>query len=240
MLSMTLRRSIHAVALMAEAVGQDRLARGAGGWRLRAERARRACARGVELLDIALLRWGRFPKHPSVIVAPQTSLLDAVVLGALLPSISVADADLRRWPLVGPLCASLGALFVERGSIASGARALRSARAALDDGVSVIGFPQRASSTSLSRGLFGLAALHGVPVLPVTLRYSGGDVAASGAPPLAQWLRIASAPDLRVTVTVGEPLRRAEGQPLDGFIDQARLQWETMLAPTVPRARFAA
>jgi len=250
MIALALKRSMNAAALAAEVVGEARLEAADGNARRaahrRALRLRRSCARGVTLLNLSLVNWGRLPSAPCIIVANHVSWLDALVVGALTPTVPIATAEVRRWPLVGPLCSSLGALFVECGSAASGAQVLRRARAALDDGVSVLGFPEGTTSRPgegllpFHRGLFGLAAIADVPVVPVALRY-GDDVHWTGDPGvIGPWFSVARKRTLRVEIHIGSPMRPGPRQPLGGFVDQVRQQMTTMLAPPPLVTRFAA
>ena len=47
-------------------------------------------------------------------VSNHVSWLDIFVINAVAPMRFVAKADIRDWPLVGPLCAGTGTIFIER------------------------------------------------------------------------------------------------------------------------------
>ena len=88
---------------------------------------------------------------------------------------------MRSWPILGAGAAALGVLFVQRGDAWSGARALRSALRALESGVSVLGFPEGTTSRGddvlpFRRGLFGMAQLADVPVVPIAIHYSTAEL----------------------------------------------------------------
>ncbi|MDX2023037.1 MAG: lysophospholipid acyltransferase family protein [Deltaproteobacteria bacterium] len=157
---------------------------------------------------IAIDVQGVVPDKPVVMVANHVSYVDTLVLPSLVPATCVAKKEVAAWPGVGGLAASFGTLFVERGNPHSGAVALRQALRALSAGVSVIAFPEGTTSPGdrllpFHRGIFGLAILQNVPVLPITLTYSDSSVAWVGEDPfLNHYLRVASRRETRVTVRV--------------------------------------
>jgi len=51
-----------------------------------------------------------------LLVANHVSWLDVFVIGALAPATFVCKSEVRRWPLIGGLCAKTGTVFLERGS----------------------------------------------------------------------------------------------------------------------------
>ena len=156
-----------------DAAGEDP----AGLRRLRGERLQRIAIDlcGVHGFDVRVE--GVLPSGPAVLVANHVSYVDAPALASLVPCTVIAKGEVRRWPILGSSAAALGALFVERGDAWSGARALRSALRALQAGVSVVGFPEGTTSRGddvlpFRRGLFGLARLAGVPVVPIAIHYA--------------------------------------------------------------------
>jgi 1-acyl-sn-glycerol-3-phosphate acyltransferase len=50
-----------------------------------------------------------------LVVANHVSWLDIFILNAISPSRFVAKADIRRWPVIGWLCAQGGTIFIARG-----------------------------------------------------------------------------------------------------------------------------
>lgn len=51
-----------------------------------------------------------------VLVANHVSWLDVMTIFAVHPAVFVAKDDVRRWPVVGPLCEGAGTLFIARGN----------------------------------------------------------------------------------------------------------------------------
>lgn len=241
MITSTVVRSLSAAVIAAEAIGAARIDLDADGGLARARRARllrETCTRASGALGVDVDVDGAVPRAPCVIVANHLSWLDPVVLGALTPSVPIAKAEVARWPVVGPLCGQLGVLFVERGSASSGARVLRSARRALAEGVSVLGFPEGTTARPAQglqpfhRGLFGLARLCGVPVVPVTLAYDDDDVCWIGDDGfVGHYLALVQKRVVRARVRVGAPLFVDDAQPLGGFMRRVRDVMNAQLAP---------
>jgi 1-acyl-sn-glycerol-3-phosphate acyltransferase len=150
-----------------------------------AARARRAGSAAREILahhriDVDV----RGPRPPAgaVLVANHTTYMDPLVLSALVDAASIAKAEVDRWPLVGACLRDLGAIFVRRGDAWSGARALLRAARVLSCGVSVVNFPEGTTTdgsrlAGFHRGIFGLAALADVPVIPARITYDDPSVA---------------------------------------------------------------
>jgi lyso-ornithine lipid O-acyltransferase len=153
---------------------------------------------------------GTLPSQPVVVVANHVSYVDTLVLPSLFPTTCVAKREVATWPGIGALARRLGTVFVERGNPTSGAVALRQSARALAAGVNVVAFPEGTTTPGdrllpFHRGIFGIAMIHNVPVLPVTLVYDDPGVAWVGEDPfLSHYLtRVASARKTGVTVHVG-------------------------------------
>ena len=112
----------------------------------------------------------------SLVVANHVSWLDILVLQSQLPGVFVAKAEVRRWPLIGTMAQVCSTIFVERSSRQSARRMVDHTRKALDQGYSVVAFPEGTSSDGTDLGVFHAnifeAAIQArTPVQPVTLRY---------------------------------------------------------------------
>jgi 1-acyl-sn-glycerol-3-phosphate acyltransferase len=171
---------------------------------------------------------GTPPVGPAVLVANHLSYFDPVVLAAQLPLIAIAKRDVAHWPLVGDTCRRLGVSFVERGDGLSGARVLREVMRALEQGVSVLVFPEGTTTRGeqvlpFKRGIFGAAQHVGVPIVPVALRYDREDAAWVGDETfLPHYVRSMAHACTRVSVEYLAPLPRDCGQSANGLAELAR------------------
>lgn len=152
--------------------------------RLRAQAARLQQTAAVicNLHGFEIACRGILPDGPAIYIANHVSYVDPPVLASLTPALPIAKGEIAGWPLLGAWARALGVLFVKRGDAWSGARALRQAWRALDAGVSILGFPEGTTTHGdqilpFRRGLFGLALLAGVPIVPVAISYAEEGVA---------------------------------------------------------------
>ena len=65
-------------------------------------------------LGIGLVVHGRLPGRRVLLVANHISWLDVVTVLSVTPARMLAKHEVRRWPLIGPLAAVGGAIFVDR------------------------------------------------------------------------------------------------------------------------------
>jgi 1-acyl-sn-glycerol-3-phosphate acyltransferase len=203
--------------------------------RLRGERLQRVCVDLCRVHGFDVRVEGVMPSRPAILVANHVSYVDAPVLGALAPCTVIAKGEVRRWPILGAGAAALGVTFVERGDAWSGARALRHALRALQAGVSVLGFPEGTTSSGedvlpFRRGLFGLARLAGVPVIPIAIHYGSPDLRWFGDSWfLPHYLRTAMRPSSLVQVRIGRAIAPTTFHSAEDLSHRARSAVRSML-----------
>jgi 1-acyl-sn-glycerol-3-phosphate acyltransferase len=214
-----------------ETVGLDRRR----ALRRRGERLQRVAVEvcGVHGFDVRVE--GVLTNEPAILVANHVSYVDPVALATLQPCTVIAKGEIARWPIIGAGADALGVLFVERGDPWSGARALRRSLRALESGLSVVGFPEGTTSSGADvlpfrRGLFGLARLAGVPVVPIAIHYADPQLRWFGDSWfLPHYLRTAMRPRTLVHVRLGRPIApRALRSPED-LAHRVRSTIRTML-----------
>lgn len=104
----------------------------------------RAC---LVVLGIGLGREGRPMEHPGAVVANHASWLDILALNGSQRIYFVSKVEVRSWPLIGPLAAFVGTIFIRRTrSDAAAQTALMRARFAL--GHKLLFFPEGTSTDS--------------------------------------------------------------------------------------------
>lgn len=161
-------------------------------------------------LEVDLL--GSPPAGGALLACNHVSWLDPLVVAAAAPCAPISKLDVRGWPVFGPLAARLGVIFHARGETGSGLRVLREVEAALESGVAVLNFPEGTTSDGrgvlrFHKGLFGLAARLGVPVVPVALRYEPAGLAWTGdATFVPHYLGLAARARSRVRIRLGVPV----------------------------------
>ncbi|MDY0004995.1 MAG: lysophospholipid acyltransferase family protein [Polyangia bacterium] len=123
---------------------------------------------------------GELPGFGALIVSNHRSYVDIAALGSLFDACFIAKAQIRHWPVLGFAFGISPTLFVDRGNPES-TRAVREAvRDRLARGLSIINFAEGTTKDGpgllpFKRGLFVEAQALGIPVVPVTLTYTGMD-----------------------------------------------------------------
>lgn len=93
---------------------------------------------------------GRPPTGQFFLVGNHLGYVDILLLGAHLPDCCfVAQSDVAAWPLIGPLADSLDTVFVDRGDLAGLRQVNGQVAAILDQGRSIVLFPEGTSSPGM-------------------------------------------------------------------------------------------
>lgn len=111
-----------------------------------------------------------------LIVTNHISWLDVFVLNAVVPMHFVAKSEVRRWPVLGWLCARAQTLFIERGNARSAARINVQLVELLKRGECLAVFPEGTTTDGAGVAHFHFSLLQpaidaGVPVHPIAIRY---------------------------------------------------------------------
>ncbi|MGN5631595.1 lysophospholipid acyltransferase family protein [Streptomyces sp. AC154] len=116
----------------------------------------------------------------ALVVANHVSWLDIPLVAAVCPGRMLAKSDIRHWPVLGPLAALGGTLFVERERLRTLPATVRNLASALRGGARVVVFPE--GSTWCGRGpggrfrpaAFQAAIDARAAVQPLRIRYLAG------------------------------------------------------------------
>lgn len=121
-----------------------------------------------------------------LIVSNHISWLDIYALNAVLPMRFVAKSEVRRWPVIGWLCARAQTLFIERGSARAAARVNRQLSQLLQQGECLAVFPEGTSTDGAQVAHFHASLLQSaidvqLPLHPIAIRYQDDSGARSTA-----------------------------------------------------------
>ncbi|XIE81122.1 1-acyl-sn-glycerol-3-phosphate acyltransferase [Streptomyces sp. SBR177] len=150
---------------------------------------------------------------PLLVVANHISWLDVPLVAAVLPGRMLAKREVRGWPVLGPLAALGGTVFIDRDRLRSLPGTVAAMTGALSAGGRVVVFPEGSTWCGRARGPFRAAAFQaavdaGVPVQPVRLHYTPvGAAGYVGEDSLGASLwRIAGTPGLVAELRLLDPL----------------------------------
>ena len=134
-------------------------------------------AKTLRILGIELKVEGTALAAGHLVVANHVSWLDIAAVHAVLPQARfVSKADVKHWPLVGPLVEGAGTLFIERESKRDALRVVHQAAAALQAGDCVAFFPEGTTGPGpellpFHANLLQAAVSIDAAVLPLVLRW---------------------------------------------------------------------
>lgn len=122
---------------------------------------------------------GRIPQAGALLVANHVSWLDVVVILAHAPAKLLAKREVRSWPLIGRLAATIGTVFVDRSRPKTLPATVDRIRAELADGGIVAVFPEGTTWCGRMGGTFRPAMFQAAvdaaaPVVPVRLTFAQG------------------------------------------------------------------
>ncbi|KPC80607.1 MULTISPECIES: lysophospholipid acyltransferase family protein [Streptomyces] len=190
---------------------------------------------------------GARPPAGELVVANHVSWLDIPLVAAVLPARMVAKSEIRAWPLLGPLAALGGTLFIERDRLRALPHAVRAVAGALAAGSRVAVFPQGSTWCGRSGGgrfrpaAFQAAIDAGSTVRPVRISYrttgtnAAGATAFVGDDPLAASLwRVVTSAGLTAEIRILPPV------PADGEPDRRALARAAQSAVASDRANLPA
>lgn len=145
------------------------------------------CRVACGILGLRVVRIGTPAAGPALYAANHVSWLETLALGSVTPLGFVAKEEVGRWPLIGPLAAAAGTLFLRRGSARAAARVVYAAVERLAEGRSVAVFPEGTSTTgetvlAFKASLFEAPARLGCDVQPVSVSYPRTPGRAAVAP----------------------------------------------------------
>jgi len=198
--------------------------------------------RMLHILGIPLDVRGQPPaRGPVLLVANHMSFLDILVMHAARHCRFVAKADVRHWPLIGPLATGGGTLYIEREKRRDAMRVVHRIAESLQAGDIVAVFPEGTTGEGrellpFHGNLIQAAISAHVPVQPVGLRFEDAATGEDSRGPLyigddtlvgSLWRTLAGPPFV-AHVRFGQP-QLAEGRD--------RRQWAHDLREAVEALR---
>ena len=141
----------------------------------------RACKRLLSIHAMKVSCTGTKPDGPCVYVANHLSYIDPIAVLSVCKALPIAKSSVEDWPMIGPGAKAMEVLFVKRKFAMNRAKTLRQSLNALRSGVSVLNFPEGTTTDGsdllpFHRGIFGIAQIANVPVVPVTIHFNDREL----------------------------------------------------------------
>ena len=166
-------------------------------------------------LGISVAVKGWVPHEAALLVANHRSYIDITAIGGLVPATFLAKQEVSHWPVLGYGCTLVDVVFVDRKSPESRKQSRNDVAERLNNGMSVIIFPEGTSFEGpgllqFRPGIFQVASESGFPVVPVAIEYDDPSDAWVGEDTfLRHFMQTFSKKSIPVTVTFGPKLRGA-------------------------------
>lgn len=173
----------------------------------------------VRLLNIELT-WRGAPPRQGVLTCNHLSYLDIVVLAAIHPQIFLSKAEVKNWPIIGPMTRCAGTLFVRRDRKADVAELQSSFAEVIGQGMPLTLFPEGTSSDGSTvlpffSSLLEPAAKANWSVTPGWVTYRLDEGHGSVADDICYWgdmtfgphfLKLLARKKIYATIIFGEPI----------------------------------
>lgn len=135
------------------------------------------CRSLVKNLNIAVEMKGKLPSQGVLFVSNHRSYIDVAVAGQYLPCTFLAKRELANWPILGPAAKLAKVIFVDRNNSESRKKSRYTISQTLQQGISVIVFPEGTSYAEpgileFRPGAFEIAAYNNISVVPVAIEYN--------------------------------------------------------------------
>jgi 1-acyl-sn-glycerol-3-phosphate acyltransferase len=163
---------------------------------------------------------GRAPTSSCIIVANHRSYLDPILMLCHLYAYPVAKAELANWPLIGKGAQLAGILYLKREHSGSRANTLKLMTQKLEEGFSIIIFPEGTTSDlqgclPFKKGSFQVASRLNAAVVPVAIHYpDSADFWVGSESFLAHGFRRFQQKKINVTLFYGPELRHSDAEEL--------------------------
>ncbi len=137
--------------------------------------------RSLKTLGIKVDLNGSLPiGGPFIFIGNHRSYIDPVVALRDILALPVAKAEVSSWPIIGYAAKATGVMWVKRDSKNSRASTLKAMEKTLNDGFSVLIYPEGTThidpvTRTFLRGAFRLSATMGIPVLPIAMEFHDQD-----------------------------------------------------------------
>ena len=215
------RALVHAIAgLMTILIKFPRLSQTQRDLRVQAWSSEMLACMGIRLI----VKGQPAPAGPLLLVANHISWLDITSLHAARHCRFVSKADVKHWPLIGPLASGAGTLFIERESRRDAMRVVHHMAERLRAGDVLAIFPEGTTSDGVSlrpfhANLFQAAIAAEAPVQPVAMQFIDQATGQRSLAPcyidddtlLGSLWRTLCTPGIAVVITFGE-VQTAQGR----------------------------
>jgi 1-acyl-sn-glycerol-3-phosphate acyltransferase len=179
------------------------------------------------------------PRRAYVFMSNHTSQYDVLAAVAALEEFElrwVAKKELTRIPVFGWALKHSGHIIIDRSNHEQAIASLRAARAQMEDGISVMIFPEGTRGTAgkpllpFKKGGFMLALETGFPIVPLAIRGSGRILPRGSRFPASGDIEVVVGPPIPVAGLDRDELMQRVRDFLSAYVDDAHTRTRDELA----------
>ena len=179
------------------------------------------------------------PRHAYVFMSNHVSQYDVLAVVAALEEFQlrwVAKKELTRIPVFGWALKHSGHIIIDRSNHEQAIASLRAARTQMEDGISVMIFPEGTRGAAgqpllpFKKGGFMLALETGFPVVPLAIRGSGRILPRGSLSPASGDIEVVVGPPIPVAGLDRDELMRRVRDFLSSYVDDAHPRTSDELA----------
>lgn len=178
------------------------------------------CIIAMKLLGVKIESSGKPCEEPCIYVCNHRSYFDPLATFLIIKALPVAKEELSTWPLIGAGAKATGIVFVKRESSRSRKQTLGAMGKALNDGFSILIYPEGTThdedkTINFQKGAFKLAAKMNVPITPIAQDYKERTDAWIGNDTFVpHFLRCFGKWQTFIKIRFGKPLKSEDWQVL--------------------------
>lgn len=130
------------------------------------------------IICLHVIREGKLPEQPAILISNHISWLDIIVIGQYLPACFVAKSDISSWPVIGFLSRQAGTIFIRRGDKKHILATAEKMVWVLKQNSNIIAFPEGTTTDgndvlNFHASLFQPALLTKSVIQPTAIQYQG-------------------------------------------------------------------
>lgn len=162
---------------------------------------------------------------PGLILSNHRSYIDIFVNLAINPSRIIAKKEISKWPFFGMGMKIYDTLILDRGSMNSRINNIRKMEKVLNDGHSLIVYPEGTTYRGpeigkIKSSTYRIASQNNIPTYPIAIEYKNQDDAWVGDDLFVpHFIRRAGKLVRHVTVVVGKPMQTEDNEKLQEYVE---------------------
>ncbi len=180
----------------------------------------------IKYSNIKVQQFGKIPDEGVLFISNHRSYIDIALIAKFIPCTFLSKAEVANWPVIGIAARLAKVLFVKRDDQQSRKQARELVHNTLQQGISVIVFPEGTSNTAkdlmpFKKGVFNVAADGKFSVIPVAIIFRNPEHAWGDVSFFSHFLFTFANKEVECALSFGEKIHSSDPE----FIHNTCWQW---------------